>query len=111
MAHHEQETVIFDVVVLIIGGISRPTFQVQRAEASGTICIRANGLVEGTDKIITADNVTHTFTDNVNDSIVVDGAGYTLQGTGSGKGIDLYARILPLGFKYSANQNRVGEED
>jgi parallel beta-helix repeat protein len=87
------------VVVLIIGGISCPTFQVQRAEASGTIYIRANGLVEGTDKIITADNVTYTFTDNINDSIVVerdnivvDGVGYILQGTGSGKGIDLSGR-------------------
>ena len=65
--------------------------EVQVAEASGTIYIRADGSVQGTDKIVSGDNVTYTFTDNINDSIVVerdnivvDGAGYTLQGTGAG---------------------------
>jgi len=70
---------------------------VRPAVAQGTIYIRANGLVEGTDKIVSVDNVTYTFTDNIYDEIqiernntVLDGAGYTVQGTGSGVGIELY---------------------
>ena len=69
--------------------------------ASGTIYIRADGSIEGTDKIISADNVTYTFIGNINDSIViernnivVDGSGFTVQGTGAlwSKGIDLSHR-------------------
>ena len=76
------------------------SLRVQVAEASETIYIRANGLVEGTDKIVNANNVTYTFTDNINDSIVVekdnivvDGAGYTVQGSGSGYGFNLTSII------------------
>jgi nitrous oxidase accessory protein NosD len=75
------------------------SLRVQKAETSGTIHIRANGSVEGTDKIVSSDNVTYTFIDDINDSIVVerdnivvDGASYTAQGTGSGIGIDLSNR-------------------
>ena len=64
-------------------------------KASGTIYIRSDGSVDGTDKIQRDGNV-YTFTANIydpivveRDNIVVDGAGYSLQGTGSGKGIDL----------------------
>ncbi len=68
----------------------------RQVEATGTIYIRADGSIEGTTDIMTFDNVTYTFTDNMNDEIiverddiVVDGAGYTLQGTGSEIGIYL----------------------
>ena len=54
--------------------------------ASGTIYIRADGNVEGTDKIQRDGNL-YTFTDNIYDSlvverdnIVVDGAGYSIEG-------------------------------
>ena len=74
-------------------------FSIQPVEASGTIYIRADGSIEGTTDIMTVDNVTYTFTDNINDQliierddIVVDGAGYTLQGTGSELGIYLLFR-------------------
>ena len=68
--------------------------------AQGTIYIRANGSVDPpTANITSVDNVTYTFTDNIIDSIVVqkdnivvDGARYTLQGPGSGSGIDLSER-------------------
>jgi len=57
--------------------------------------IRADGAVEGTDKI-QQDGNTYTFTDDIfseivveRDNIIVDGAGYTLYGPGSGKGFDL----------------------
>jgi parallel beta-helix repeat protein len=77
-------------------------FNPQPAKASGTIYIRADGSVEpDTAPISSADNVTYTFIDNINesivverDSIVIDGAGYTVQGTGAwgSKGIDLSGR-------------------
>lgn len=86
-------------LMITLASISSVALRVQRVEASGTIYIRANGLVEGTDKIVTMDNITYTFTDNINDSIVVerdniivDGAGCTLQGTGDGLGINLSER-------------------
>jgi parallel beta-helix repeat protein len=62
---------------------------VARVRGADTIYIRANGLVEGTTQIASVDNVTYTFTDNIDGSIIVernnivlDGAGYTLQGGG-----------------------------
>jgi len=74
------------------------TFNIQPIKASGTIYIRADGSVQGTDKIQRDGNV-YTFTGNINDSIVVerdnivvDGADHTVQGTGNGIGIDLSGR-------------------
>jgi len=74
--------------------VSLPQIGVVKAE--GTIYIREDGIVEGTDKISQIGNI-YTFLDNINgsilvekDDVVVDGAGYTLQGDGSGRGIDLY---------------------
>ena len=84
-------------LVFVLMGVFGLAFRVQRVEASGTIYIRYNGLVEGTDKITNANNITYTFTDNINDSIVVersnimiDGAGYTFQGSGSENGFLLW---------------------
>jgi len=65
--------------------------------ASETIYIRADGSVDpSTARISSMDNVTYTFTGDINNSIVVersniiiDGNGYTLQGSGLGKGFDL----------------------
>jgi len=72
-------------------------FNIQPVKASGTIYIRADGSVEpDTAPISSVDNVTYTFTDNIYDEIVVeksdiivDGNGYTLQGSGSGYGFDI----------------------
>ncbi len=67
-------------------------------EASGTIYIRADGSIEpSTANITSTDNVTYTLTGNIindsivveRDNIVVDGAGYTLQGNGGGSGFHL----------------------
>jgi parallel beta-helix repeat protein len=74
--------------------------EVQSANASGTIYIRADGSIDPpTAPISTVDNVTYTFIDNLNesvvaerDNIVVDGAGHTVRGAGSGIGIDLSAK-------------------
>jgi len=71
-------------------------------EASGTIHIRADGSVLPiTANITSLDNVTYIFTDNnygsvvvQRDNLVIDGAGYTLQGAQlwNSKGIDLTGR-------------------
>jgi parallel beta-helix repeat protein len=87
------------VLTLLLTGMLSFTITIQQVKASGTIYIKADGSIEGTTDIMTVDNVTYTFTANINDSIVVernnitiDGAGYTLQGTGSEIGIYLLFR-------------------
>jgi parallel beta-helix repeat protein len=73
---------------------------IQPVSASGTIYVRASGSVEGTDKIVTADNVTYTFIGNLSDSIIVerdniiiDGNGFTIEGTSSdSEGVNLSGR-------------------
>ena len=82
---------------------------IQSAKASGgTIYIRADGSIDPPDApIITYDNVTYTLNDNITssadgiiverDNIIIDGAGYTLQGTGNGSGIYLYRRTNVTG--------------
>jgi parallel beta-helix repeat protein len=80
--------------VLLIGlALDIPT-----VKASETIYIRSNGSVDPpTAPISSVDNVTYTFNDNISESIVVersnitiDGAGYTVEGAGSGSGFRLY---------------------
>jgi len=88
------------VTILVLTFSMLLKFQVVKAEPE-TIYIRANGLVEGSDKIVTVDNVTYTFIGNITDSIVIernniiiDGAGKTVQGTGvyPSTGINLHER-------------------
>jgi parallel beta-helix repeat protein len=95
----KRKAVLAIMLTLLFIGILSLTFDIQQVEASGTITIKADGSIEGTTDIMTVDNVTYTFTANINDSIVVerdnitiDGAGYTLQGTGSEIGIYLLFR-------------------
>ena len=85
------------VLAFALLGVFGLAFRARWVTASGTIYIRATGEVEGTDKITSADNVTYTFTDDINDSMIIergnitiDGAGYKLQGTGSGTGIQIW---------------------
>lgn len=67
-------------------GIVTLAFNIQPVKASGTIYIRADGSIEpSTAPIFSADNVTYTFADNINDEIVIerdnvviDGKGYNL---------------------------------
>jgi parallel beta-helix repeat protein len=84
------------ILVIVLIGMLGLSFKVQRVDASGTIYIRADGSVEGTTNIVSDDNVTYVFTADINDSVVVqrsniviDGNGYTLQGSGSGDGFCL----------------------
>ena len=62
--------------------------QINMVEASGTIYIRSDGTVEGTDKI-KQNGSFYTFTENIEgyieilkDNITIDGAGFFLQGQG-----------------------------
>jgi len=88
------------LIVLLIG-ILTFTLNIQLAKANETVYIRADGSIDPpTANITSADNVTYTFIGNIfnnsivveRNNIVVDGAGYTLQGTGSGTGITLPGR-------------------
>jgi len=94
--------IVFLASVLVLFSTIMIVRLIRPVEASGTIYIKADGSVSpSTAKISSFDNVTYTFTDNNYDSfvvqidnIVVDGAGYTLQGKGVSysKGIDLTGR-------------------
>ena len=66
---------------------------------TGTIYIRADGKLDPLDvPISTLDNVTYTFTGSLfgstviiqRSNIIIDGNGYTLQGSGVGEGFNLY---------------------
>ena len=75
---------------LLLIGMVILTFDIQSVRASGTIYIRADGSVEGTTHITSVDNMTYTLTGNITsdtdgivlrkDNIVINGAGYALQG-------------------------------
>jgi parallel beta-helix repeat protein len=85
--------------ILLVTSTLTLAFDIQPVKASGTIYIRADGSIDPpTAPISTVDNITYTFTgDIINDSIVierdnivVDGAGYTLQGTNASGPIGTY---------------------
>jgi len=85
--------------VLLVTSMLTLAFNIQPVKASGTIYIRDDGSVDPpTAPISTVDNITYTFTGDINDSIVierdnivVDGAGYTMLGKGE-NGITLSGR-------------------
>lgn len=89
------------LLTLLLIGLLSLSFNIRQVEASGTIYIKADGSVDPpTAPIHSVDNITYVFTDNIYDeivvernSIVLDGADYTLQGPESGCGIYLYSRI------------------
>ena len=101
MGKKKASIIVFMLLLLTIGMLSL-AFNTQsvKSEWTGTVYIRADGSIDPPDApIITYDNITYTLTDNITssgdgivverDSIVVDGAGYTLQGNGTGNGFDL----------------------
>jgi len=87
------------LTILFIGALTL-AFNTQQVEAGGTIYIRADGGIEpSTANITSIDNVTYTFTGNINDEIVVqrdniivDGNGHKLEGSGTGRGFWLFYR-------------------
>ena len=110
-------TLILMLSVSLFYGLSVHSVE---ADAPATIYIKADGSVEGTDKI-QRDGDVYTFTFDIyepivvgRDNIVVDGAGYTLQGTGGSEsvGIDLSSRsnvtVSNLQIKYFEEGIRLG---
>jgi len=88
----KRKLVLMLTLTLLIGILS-VAFDVQEANASGTIYIRADGSIDPPDApISTLDNVTYTLTGNIasdadgivveRSTITIDGAGYTVEGTG-----------------------------
>jgi parallel beta-helix repeat protein len=84
------------VVLVVIVGIAALALTVNVGRSSPTIYIRADGSVQGTSQIVSSDNMTYIFKDDINDSIVVErsnviinGNGSTLQGSGGGDGFTL----------------------
>jgi len=125
-----KKIVLLALVLIIILVAVLVVFLIPREAKPGTIYIRANGDVEGTDKIDFVEGQ-YIFTDNIfnqsivveRDAILVAGAGYTLQGTGSldSKGIDLTGRSnvtianleitnfeFGIYLNYSSNNNLAG---
>ena len=87
-------------VLVLFGTLFGVVLNVPVVGVGGTIYIRADGSVEPlAAPISNLDNVIYTFTDNISDPIVierdnimVDGEGHTIQGIGTGTGIDLSYR-------------------
>jgi hypothetical protein len=86
--------------------VAFPNVEIVKAE--GTIYIRADGSVEGTDKIQRTGNI-YSFTDTIDgsivverDNVVVDGAGYTIDASSSFAGLTLKPAI-PLYGEYILN--------
>jgi len=108
-----KKTVSGLMLVLLLTGMSTLAFNFQPVRASGTIYIKADGSVDPpTAPISTTDNVTYTLTDNINGSIViernnivVDGAGYTLQGLGYVGGYFLVPGINMTGRDHVTIEN------
>jgi len=88
------------LLVILLTSMLYLAFKIMPAEAAGTIYIRADGSIDPPTAPISRDGDTYTFTGNVSngaivverDNVVVDGASYTLQGTGSGTGIVISGR-------------------
>jgi hypothetical protein len=83
---------IFAVASLLFGGIF---VQSAKSQFLGSVCISDDGSIVGTDTIQQNGNI-YTLTANIlggiqvqKSNIVIDGAGYTVQGNGAGRGLDL----------------------
>jgi len=90
--------IILYTVSILLFSVGSSGLVSRKCRGTATVYIRADGSVEGTDKVQRDGNI-YTFTGGINDLIVVqkdgsfiNGNGYTLQGTGSGSGIQLSNR-------------------
>jgi parallel beta-helix repeat protein len=96
----EKKTVSAIMFTLLLTSMLALAFNIQPVKASGIIYIRADGTVDPPDApISTVDYVTYTLTGNITSDadgivversdIIIDGNGYTLQGSGTGNGFFL----------------------
>jgi parallel beta-helix repeat protein len=82
---------------ILLSSMLISAFNIQSVKAAGTIYINADGSISPPEAPISSlDSITYTLTGNVTDSIVVersniivDGAGYTVEGDGTGNGFSL----------------------
>jgi parallel beta-helix repeat protein len=85
------------MLTLLLTSMLTLAFNIQPVKATGTIYIRADGSIDPpTAPIATVDDVTYVLTNDIFDPVVVernntvvDGASYTLTGSGSGNGTTL----------------------
>jgi len=87
------------MLTLLLTSMLTLAFGIQPVKASETIYIMADGSVNPSNAPIQPDGDTYTLTADIYDSIVVEkdniiveGNGYTLQGTGNGNGFQLFGR-------------------
>jgi len=86
------------MLILLLVGMLTLLLNIQPVKATGTISIRPDGSVDPpTAPISSVDGIAYTFTSNISDEIVVqrnniiiDGAGFTLQGTGALNSTGIY---------------------
>ncbi|MHC3129957.1 MAG: right-handed parallel beta-helix repeat-containing protein, partial [Candidatus Bathyarchaeota archaeon] len=120
----EQKTALILLLILCFALIS--ISEIGTVKAESTVYIRADGTVEGTDKIQRNGNV-YTFSDNINaeiiveiDDVVINGVDYILQGNGDGvgiyvpnngnleiKNIKIYAFKFAIYFDYYSKNNNI----
>ena len=88
------------ILLMTLLTLSVLTLNLPLASASGPIYIKADGSIDPPSAPITRNGDLYTLTSDISgslvvqrDNIVVDGAGFILQGTGSEVGIDLSGRI------------------
>lgn len=88
------------IVLLLLSSVLVTTSSLVNAQNSSVIRIKEDGTVEGTDKIVQQGSV-YTLTDNLQasigqneayifiekDNVTLNGAGYTIQGSGSGSAV------------------------
>lgn len=93
----KKQLLLVILILLIVGGLNAAD-QIKTAGAVvTTVYIRFDGSVEPfMSPIISSDNVTYAFTNDLDcqvvverDDIILDGSGFRLLGNGTGKGIDL----------------------
>jgi parallel beta-helix repeat protein len=93
-----RKTVSGVMLTLLLIGMLTLVLNIQPVKASGTIFIRPDGSIDPpTAPISSVDKNTYAFTDDISDEIVVqrsniiiDGAGFTLQGTGALNSTGIY---------------------
>ncbi|MGD8506143.1 MAG: right-handed parallel beta-helix repeat-containing protein [Candidatus Bathyarchaeota archaeon] len=92
--------------ILLLTGILASAYNIQPIGADGAIYIRADGTIDPPTAPIQRDGSVYSFTDNIYDSIIVergniivDGVGYTLQGSGSGNGITLWQFLSNMSIR------------
>jgi len=102
-------------LILVLSFVLFSLLEIGTVKAEDIIYIRADGTVEPDNAPIKRDGNVYTFTGNIYDSIVVerdnvvvDGCGYTLQGTGTGNGIDLSERNNVTVKNFEINQFDTG---